>query len=179
MTEAGEPLVADVPPGAPARVDATVGRAAAAVFAGASYARGKRSLHSDGRSFEAVMTIVPVRPFGARLLDQPDEHRCVVRLSRAVGLPEHVRDILGLAVRVLDVEGQTRQDLLFSTVAGEGRVGRHVLAPARSFTEQPLSTLLPYRTTDARVTLLACGGGRPPPPAGALEATAEAFAAGQ
>src|SRR4051812_5116634 len=176
MTEAGEPLVADVPPGAPARVDATVGRAAAALFGGASYARGKRSLHPDGVAFEAVMTIVPVRPFGARLLDQPDEHRCVVRLSRAIGLPEHVRDVLGLAVRVLDVEGRTRQDLLFSPGAGGAARGRQVLARARSFLEQPLSTLLPYRTTDAPVTLLACGGSRTPSPAGTLEATAEASA---
>jgi len=179
MMDSGESLVADVPPGAAALVDATAGRAAAAFFGAASYARRKRSLHPDGAAFEAFLSIDPPRPIGARLLDRPDESRCVVRLSRAVGLPERVRDILGLAIRVLDAGGRTRQDLLFSTVAGDGRLGRHVLAPAGSFAEQPLSTILPYRTAGARVTLLARGAGPPPAAVRTLESAAEAFAAGE
>src|SRR5690606_5526558 len=114
---------------------------------------------------------------GARLLDVPGEHRCVVRLSRAIGLPHRVRDIVGLAIRVLDDDGKGRQDLLFSSVWGDGPVSRHVLAPTGSFTGRPLSTILPYQTSDRRMTLLANGRGR-----GAvhsLDTVAEMFADGQ
>ncbi len=169
-------VVAPSAAGVPAVVDATAGRVAAALFGVASRVRHRRSLHPDGAGFEATLTVDPARSFGCRLLDTPREHRCVVRLSRAIGLPERRRDILGLAVRVLDDHGETVQDLLFSSVAGDGRVARHVLSPARQFAGPPLSTIAPYRTPEALLTLIARGGSTEPERTTTLEQAAEAFA---
>lgn len=167
--------VAPTASGAPALIDATAGRIAAALFGLASRGRGRRSLHPDGAGFEATLTVDPARSFGSRLIDEPGDHRCLVRLSRAVGLPERYRDILGLAVRVLDADGATVQDLLFSSVAGDGPITRHLLAPTRSFAGGPLSTILSYRTPAARLTLVARGGSNEPDLTTSLEFAAQAF----
>lgn len=156
-------------------VDASVGRVAAALFGLASRVRGRRSLHPDGVGFEATLTIEPAGSLGSRLLDTPGEHRCIVRLSRAIGLPERSRDILGLAVRVLDGERNTVQDLLFSSVAGDGRLARHLLTPVRRFAGPPLSTILPYRTPHATLTLLLRGRSTEPERTATLEETGRAF----
>ena len=170
--------VAKVPRGVPSIVDGTAGRAAAGLFGAASFVRRKRSLHPNGIGFEATLTIDPQRTLGAELLDRAGEHRCVVRLSRAIGLPERWRDILGLAVRVLDADRRIRQDLLFSSVAGDGTVARHVLAPTRSFVDRPLSSVLPYDTAAGRCTLLADGSGTAAEAASRLASAGASFASG-
>jgi hypothetical protein len=138
----------DAPPaGIPQAVDATAGRLAAGAFGLASLIRRRRIFHPDGIAFEGAVHVDPDGLHGARLLDEPGEHRCVLRISRGVGLPDGRPDVLGVAVRV---EGQ---DLLFATVLAATGAGRHVLAPARSFADRPLSTILPYRTRDGLVVL--------------------------
>jgi len=157
-------------------VDATAGRAAAAALGAASFLRQRRIFHPDGVALEATLTISPERRSGSRLLDDPGEHACIVRLSRGIGLPETSPDVMGVAIRVR-TEG-VEQDLLFASVAGDGPVGHHVLAPAATFASRPLSTVLPYRTSTSLLTLLLKV---PEPDArglSTLDASAQAFGRG-
>src|SRR5829696_1090514 len=161
-------------------VDAAAGSLAGVGFAALSFARRRRIFHPDGVAFHARLAVVPPRPFGAALLDERRDRRCLVRLSQGAGLPDGVPDILGVAVRVLDDDASmAAQDLLFATVLGDGHVARHVLAPASSFADRPFSTVLPYRTGSGLVVLTLrpvvsgeTGG------VGALEDAARAFGAG-
>ena len=125
-------------------VEATAGVAAAAVLGTASAVRRARIFHPDGIAHRATFHVAP-GGHGAPLLDREAEHRAVVRLSRGVGLPGSVPDVLGLAVRIEDAHGPgAHQDLLLVT-SGSGPVSRHALVPARRFDHPQWSTLLPYR----------------------------------
>lgn len=166
--------------GVTALVDATAGRVAAAAFAAGSFLRQRRIFHPDGIAFEATLTVDPQRRHGARLLDEAAEHRCTVRLSRGVGLPEGTQDVLGVALRVHPQEpAQGAQDLLFASVLGDSPVTRHVLAPAPTFGHRPLSTILPHRTQLGLVSLTLHA--REPDARGlsTMEAAGEAFQAGR
>lgn len=90
---------------------------------------------------------------GAAWLDQAGDDQVVVRLSRAVGLPAPLPDIVGLAVRVPTEDGRYGDLLLAST--GLGRLTRYTLTAARSPYARPLTTLLPYRTPAGAVLLSA------------------------
>jgi hypothetical protein len=83
-------------------------------------------------------------PTGAEWLDQQGGGEVLVRRSRAVGLPDGLPDIHGLAIRV-PRDGDRHGDLLLATT-GRGRVGRFVLTAGRTPQSRPFTTLLPYRT---------------------------------
>lgn len=85
-------------------------------------------------------------PSGVQWLDEPGTDEVIVRVSRAVGLPERLPDVLGLALRI-PVATDKHADLLLATT-GYGRVTRFVLAPARRPDHARFSTLLPYRTPE-------------------------------
>lgn len=114
----------------------------AGAFATLSAIRGKRFFHPDGVSFEASLTFAdsPL-PFEGRA-------DALVRLSRGMGLPERLPDVLGLAVKIPALG----QDLLFAT-SGEDAVSRHLLFPASGFFRRPYSTVLPYEC-DGRTIVL-------------------------
>jgi hypothetical protein len=95
----------------------------------------------------------PRPPTGAEWLDLEGVDRVVVRQSRAVGLPSPAPDIFGLALRVSN-DGGRPGDLLFAST-GTGRLGRVLLAPARSPRSRALTTLLPYRSAAGPVLLSA------------------------
>ena len=125
-------------------VEATGGALAAVVFGLASAARRARIFHPDGVAFAATLD-VDGSSLGAPLLDVRGRHDAVVRLSRGVGVPEPLPDILGLAVRVNDAHGPgADQDLLLVT-SGSALVLRHTFAPVRSFDAGRWSSVLPYR----------------------------------
>ena len=90
---------------------------------------------------------------GAGWLDQAGDDNVLVRQSRAIGLPAHVPDIYGLAIRV-PTDGGRYGDLLFAST-GLGRLTRFTLTAARSPFRRPLTTLLPYRTPVGAVLLSA------------------------
>lgn len=74
----------------------------------------------------------------------------VVRLSKGVGLPGEVPDVLGLAIRIVDLHGRgEHQDLLLAS-SGEGGVGRMVLRPTSDHGHATYSTLVPYETPVGR-----------------------------
>ena len=104
--------------------------------------RGRLTRRGTGRSEEA----------GVGWIDEPGADDVVVRLSRAVGLPDGVPDIHGLALRVLGEDGPA--DLLFATT-GTRPVTRFVLTPSRRPRTRPMTTLLPYRTVTGPLLLRA------------------------
>jgi hypothetical protein len=89
-------------------------------------------------------------PSGSAWVDEPGRDEVVVRLSRAIGLPDAMPDIHGLAVRVPTPAGEG--DLLFAST-GWNRLGRFVLTFGGGPESRPLTTLLPYRTASGPVLL--------------------------
>jgi hypothetical protein len=125
-------------------VEATGGALSAALFGLASAVRRTKILHPDGIAFEATLDVEGAST-GAPLLDEPAQHRAIVRLSRSLGLPQPRRDFLGIAVRVLDAHGPgAPQDLLLIT-SGTAPGLRHTFAPAQTFDHPRYSSVLPYR----------------------------------
>jgi hypothetical protein len=129
--------------------------------------RRKRGFHPYGVGFAARLTPVGEGGFGASVLER--EAEVVVRLSRALGLPEWLPEPYGLALRVPDAYGSGRhQDLLLVTSAAPP-LGRHTLLPARGFCDLPYSTVLPYRVGGEKVVIGARGlASRPGPTLGDL-----------
>lgn len=118
---------------------------AAGLFGLLSKVRGKRVFHPVGSAYEATVTFDDDVPGDAELFRRPGPHRAVVRLSRGLGLPESLPDVLGLAVKVSDAYGPGRdQDFLFAT-SGRSPAGRHLLVPTKDVRGRPYSTLLFFR----------------------------------
>jgi hypothetical protein len=132
-------------------IEATAGAASSVVFGLASFIRRARVFHPVGVAFSATVDVpaAGVLPVGS--------HDAVLRFSRGAGLPEAVPDILGLALRIVDLHGPGRhQDLLLVT-SGSSPGTRHALVPARTFGHHRWSTLLPYEVGGRRVVF----GARP------------------
>lgn len=110
-----------------------------------------KPLHPHGTVHLAVLRRQPGATTGAAFLDEGGSDEVVVRLSRAVGLPEPVPDVNGLALRVPAPPGE-HADLLLATT-GYGRWTRFLLAPRTRLPDGFFSTLLPYRTPTGPVWL--------------------------
>lgn len=110
-----------------------------------------KPLHPEGRLVTGTLRRhgSPV-PSGSSWVDEAGEDLVVARLSRAIGLPQALPDIYGLAVRV--PSGASTGDLLFAST-GWGRVGRYVLSFGGHVGARPMTTLLPYRTSQGAVLL--------------------------
>lgn len=136
-----------------ARTSSTAGGAvlAAATRGVAALRPAAKPLHPRGTMWEArIHRHGAAERSGVAWLDDPGEDAAVVRVSRAIGLPDGWPDIHGLAVRVEGSGGAG--DLLFATT-GWGRVTRFVLTASRHPDGRPLTTLLPYRTPIGPVLL--------------------------
>jgi len=131
------------------------GRALAAVTAGlASVRAAAKPLHPEGRLYAGrLLRTGTATLVGVPWLDEPGEDDAIVRISRAIGLPDALPDFQGLAIRVRDRAGDA--DLLFAST-GWDPVTRHVLLP-RWAQGRPQTTLLPYRTAAGPVVLGARG----------------------
>ena len=116
------------------RAAAPLAGVAGATFAFLSAVRRKRVFHPDGVIFEGTVTFHDNTP-----LPFSGEHGAIVRFSQGIGLPTAAPDILGLAVKLPELD----QDLLLVT-SGEGSVSRHLLMPANGFFQRPYSSVLPY-----------------------------------
>ena len=112
----------------------------------ASQLRGERVIHPRGTTRTGRLAVHGV-DLPARLLRTPASYDVVVRLSRSLGLPRPLPDVLGVAVRVLDAYGEGRhQDLLLDTGASP-RVLRRLPLPRRTRTAMH-SSLLGYDIGD-------------------------------
>lgn len=127
------------------------GEALGAGLAVVAAVRRGRPLHPRGviRSGRLSIEAAHVRT-GVPLLDADGTHECLVRLSRATGVPEGWPDVQGVAVRVLDEVGGHGDLLLAGT--GTGRVSRHLLAWRRR--AGACSTLLPLASPSGPLLLL-------------------------
>lgn len=129
-----------------------------AAFAVASRLRQARAFHPRG-----VTVLATWRPAersgpleGSPLVDR--DRAALLRLSHGVGLPPRLPDILGWAIKVLDVHGPGRdQDLLLAST-GRGRLGRHLLRAGRDLATTTLSTLLPYAVAGAGRSVIVARG---------------------
>jgi hypothetical protein len=97
-------------------------------------------------------TGAPAR-WDAAWLDEPGEDHGIARLSRAVGLPGQVPDIMGLAL-ALHGPTATHYDLLLAST-GRGRLMRFALTLRRDLTRAFYSPLLPYASASGPVLLAA------------------------
>ncbi|TCI97562.1 hypothetical protein [Aeromicrobium sp. IC_218] len=120
------------------------GAVLAGVFGAWARFRGK-PLHPDGGVREATLeregSLVRT---GVPWIDEPGTDDCLVRLSRATGVPAPLPDVHGLALRVPRADGG-HGDVLVSTT-GTGRLTRFLLVATRETTGAAHTTLVPYRT---------------------------------
>ena len=106
------------------------------VFRVLARVRGARVVHPRGLTFRGRVDVAGDGPLPTG--DRP----CTVRLSKSVGLPGRLPDVLGLALRV---EGDGAPvDVLVSSCAGHDALRRFVLWPAASWRGVRMTTLLPY-----------------------------------
>ncbi|MCW2984843.1 MAG: hypothetical protein JWR63_2413 [Conexibacter sp.] len=131
----------------------TISAAAASGFGLVARARGDRALHPHGVTWAATTTFARAIP-GVAALSPPRELDSLLRLSRAIGLPRALPDILGLALRLHDFDGSGRPlDLLLAS--SPAPPGHRTLAPARSFERTWFTGLLRYRVGDGHAVLVA------------------------
>jgi hypothetical protein len=105
----------------------------------------RKPLHPAGRVVTGRLRrhgLTP--PTGVVFVDEDGDEAVLVRESRAVGLPEPLPDVHGLAIRVTGRDMGPGDLLLSST--GWGRLTRFVLTASRSTWGRPMTTLLPYAT---------------------------------
>jgi hypothetical protein len=127
------------------------GSAAAVLFGSLSRLRGRRIAHPHGIGFEAELSIdaPPSQDDAAGVLSDRAARPAVVRFSRALGLPENVPDILGIAVRLPDCYGPGIHQDLLTVTSWRAPLARHTLTPApRGFLGHFFTTLVPYRVAD-------------------------------
>jgi hypothetical protein len=93
------------------------------------------------------------------LLARPITHSCLVRWSRAAGLPAPLPDVEGMAIRF----DNPTADLLFAAT-GTGRLSRFLLVPRLSGGHGPQSTLLPVAAGQGPLLLMVAplDDGEPP-----------------
>lgn len=124
----------------------------AAVVGVASRVRGERVIHAKGLAYDATVTVLPAAGWiGVPLAGVPRERSAVLRLSRAIGLPDAVPDVLGFALRIYDADaaGGT-QDLLLAS-SGSRAVLRHVLAPRRDAMATAYTSITPLEVGGQRL----------------------------
>jgi hypothetical protein len=127
------------------------GHVLAAVFGTLGAVRRTKPLHPRGSVVAATLARSGSdQSWGVPWLDDPGSEEVVVRLSRAIGLPEGWPDVLGLSIRF--GSGEEQHDLLLATT-GWSPVTRHLLVPAVDPARARYSTLLPYDTASGKVVL--------------------------
>ncbi|MDQ4137232.1 MAG: hypothetical protein M3116_00085 [Actinomycetota bacterium] len=123
----------------------------AALFRLLQVVRSPRPVHTRGALLTATVRWTGRSRSGIRWIDVPPdggEQVGIARVSRSLGLPAPLPDILGLAIRFETREG--RADLELAST-GVGVPGRFLLRPGRSPFRVWLCTLLPYRGTHGAV----------------------------
>ncbi len=145
-----------VPPRVPTPPARAAGVALAVGLGLVAWVAGRKPLHAVGRTWAAELRVdAPVLHLGVPLLVDRGVHPCTVRVSRAMSTGAGWWDVGGLAVRVPGAgPSGGPADLLLATT-GTGRVSRYLLRPVRRATGRPLTTLLPTRSGEHSLALLA------------------------
>jgi len=152
--------------GAPSRV---VGYGLSQVIRLIQVFRRGRPVHPTGLSLVGRVERLGGRErSGIAWIDEPGEGAVLARLSRGLGLPEPLPDIVGLALRVTD--GEASCDVLLATT-GASRPGRFMVLLRRRIDKGTFGTMMPYRGPLGPVLLAA----RTLAPAVALPASIDGF----
>jgi len=139
------------------------GKVLAAALAPLGPIRDAKPLHPDGTIRQATLEVTdPAPALQVPVFTESATVPCLVRVSRAVGLPAPLPDIGGVALRLHpDAVAGGQGDLLFAST-GTGRVSRWLLLfrldPARS----ALTTLLPLSSASGPVLFSLTPVGREP-----------------
>ena len=162
-----DPALLRPPPAVPLRtIPSALATPTAAIFGTLSRLRGKRAMHPVGVVRSARLTV----PADAGLPAQwraLDGAQGIVRLSKSVGTPRGVPDVLGVALRFGD------QDLLLAS-ALRPPLAQHLLVPAAGFDRTTFSSLLPHRVGTGVAVIQARLTAWLPPAQDALEAVSTA-----
>jgi hypothetical protein len=118
-------------------------------FATLARLRAGRAVHTRGAVLGGMLTVDPGSAAG-QALGHPHRRPAVVRVSKSIGLPGRIPDLLGMAVRIPTTDGVF--DVLFASVGRRG-LAHLVLRPSGSWWDQPFSTVLPYRVDGQRLLL--------------------------
>ncbi len=138
----------------PATLVTGAGDVLGALFGAVARVRDAKPLHPRGTVHPAVLRRHGSRRhWGAVWLDEPGEERGLTRVSRSLGLPAPWPDVLGLSLRFPGRAGAVH-DLLLATT-GLTKPTRYLLLPRRDPGSATYSCLLPYRTDDGGLVLLA------------------------
>ncbi|MHA3703837.1 hypothetical protein ACXR2U_16825 [Jatrophihabitans sp. YIM 134969] len=111
-------------------------RAVAAVTGAVASVRRGSAIHEVGTVYRARLRSLGGGPGP---FADAGEHGALVRLSRGLGLPVPLPDVLGLGIRVAGPDGD--QDLLLDTT-GVGPLGRHAVVPRTRPTSGPYGTVI-------------------------------------
>ena len=138
----------------PARlvIDAA-GMTLGAGLAGVAALRRGKAVHPHGVTYRARLDLegAPHAPRESELLSTRAKRPALVRLSRSIGFPRPLPDLLGMSIRIPDAYGPERhQDFLLVTSA-DLPVLHHIFLPARDFQQRPYSCSLPYRAGSRRI----------------------------
>lgn len=126
-----------------------VHRPAELFFTGLARLRGAKAFHPRGTVAHGTLRLDdPASAWAAAF--GTGERPVLARLSRGIGLPQQLPDILGIALRIPSDAGPV--DVLVGSVA-PGRLGTYVLLPSPRWTARRFSTLLPYVGPDGSVVL--------------------------
>ncbi|WP_434993048.1 hypothetical protein [Arthrobacter sp. Ld5] len=139
------------------RISGAIGAGFEGMFRGIRRIRPHRPIHARGLRLDGT---VVVHEHGLRSgiawIDQPGRSPATARVSRSVGTPDGLPDILGLAARFhhpADGPGpSTFSDVLLSST-GWSFPGRFVLMPRLGISRTPFSTMMPYRGDHGPVLL--------------------------
>jgi hypothetical protein len=149
---------------------AIIDRAVAALISTLSALRGRRIFHPYGLAYTGTVTIThpPGRPTESVLLGSKHTYPAIIRFSRGSGLPQPLPDILGIAIRVLDIYGPGQhQDLLFAA-SGNGWIANRLLLFATGYFTRPFSSILTYHV-GSQLLLFGLLPPSPPPKRGGTD----------
>jgi hypothetical protein len=132
-------------PPAPAPWPGPFGAGAARLTGALTAIRDARLIGRSGSAYRAQLEITPgARLLHSPLLDRPGLYEVTLRASRALGLPDPLPDLLGLAIKIPDANGPGKdQDLLLFSSAS-GPLARQTAVPATSFLARRYSSISPY-----------------------------------
>ena len=128
------------------------GKVLAASLAPLGPIRDAKPLHPDGTIRHATLDVThPAPALQVPLFTESDTVPCLVRVSRAIGLPAPLPDIGGVAIRLRpDAAVGSRGDLLFAST-GTGHLTRWFLLAHRDPASSALTTLLPLSSASGPV----------------------------
>lgn len=126
-----------------------------AVFGTMTRLRGKRAMHPRGLTFVADLHVDAAPAVTSGIFQPRAHHPALLRLSKSIGLPPRLPDILGFSVKVPDAYGPGRDQNLALATSASPPLLRHLLVPAVGIEAAPYTTLLLYRVGDRRLLFCA------------------------